>query len=139
MYREVFKRNMLKVLLLPLLTTVVFAFVYLNTDMPLWTLLVLIVPFTFANIGIKTKIIVEKDVLYYERAFRRDEVDLKDVAKIVMREEEHGPDALNREVMFVLAESGHLFFSFSAKLINGKNQRRFEETVNRVNANIEMS
>ena len=57
MYREVFKRNMVKVLLLPLLTIVVFAFVYLNTDMPLWTLLVLIVPFTFANSGIKKKLL----------------------------------------------------------------------------------
>ena len=56
-----------------------------------------------------------------------------------MREEEHGPDAFNREVIFVLAESGQLFFSFSAKLINGKNQRRFEETVNRINAKIEFS
>src|SRR5690625_743060 len=88
MDQEVFKANFFTAIILPIIITVVILGVYVVTDMPPWVLALLIIPVVFSIAGHKTKLIVDNDVLRYEKVFGGEEISLKKVSKIVVREVE---------------------------------------------------
>ena len=153
MHQETFKSNVFITIILPalifgLLMLVFYAIYSVDGALPLWVLIFLIIPTAFAVSGQRTKLMVEDDMLRYQHGFivtSNDEVSLNEVSKIVTRtvdtwedDGEGGQKHKTQKVTYVLDESGRTFFSFSARLIDGRNRRRFKETVATINANIKV-
>lgn len=162
MGQEVFKANFFMAIILPIIITVVILGIYVVSDVPPWVLVLLIIPVIFAVAGHKTKLIVENGVLRYEKVFGGEEVSLKKVSQIVIREVEtivnKNPDHFNNnqrpgftrnvnqvdqerkveKLYYVLDESGRTIFSFPANLVGFRDRRRFEEAIIAENPNIEL-
>jgi len=163
MDQEVFKANFFIAIILPIIITVVILGVYFIADnAPYWVLSLLIIPVIFAVAGHKTKLIVEKGVLRYEKVFGGEEVSLNKVSQIVIREVEtiveRSPNSINNtqksglninvnqanqerrveKIVYLLDGSGRTIFSFPANLVGFRDRRRFEEAVITVNPNIEV-
>lgn len=128
-------------------------------ELPLWaSVLVLVIGVSAVLGAIKTKIIVHDSFLYYDTLFgRKEEVDLKKVPQIVIREVETIVDrtepttqtthnrrvhAVNEarqvsRIMYVLDKDGRTIFSFPASLIRFSDRNRFRQAVQAVNPEIE--
>lgn len=164
MDQEVFKANFFSAIILPIIITVAILGIYvIADDVPFWLLLFLVIPILFAVAGQKTKLIISDGVLRYEQVFSKEEVDLKKVSQIVIREVEtiveknshsvnHNQSSglqrninqVNQErkvekLFYLLDESGRTIFSFPANIVGYRDRRRFEEAVITVNPNIEVS
>lgn len=163
MDQEVFKANFFMAIILPIIITTVILGIYAVTDVPPWILALLIVPVVFAVAGHKTKLIVDNDVLRYEKVFGGEEISLKKVSQIVLREVEtivnKNPDHFNNherpgftrnvnqvdqerkveKLYYVLDESGRTIFSFPAGLVGRSNRQRFEESITAINPTIDFS
>lgn len=163
MNQQIFKTNFFMAIILPIIIVIVILGIYfIADDVPLWILLLLIIPLILAVAGQKTKLIVDNGVLRYEKVFGGEEVSLKKVSQIIIREVEtivnktpdtsnnnHSPginrnvNHVNQErqvekVFYLLDESGRTIFSFPANLIGFRDRRRFEEAVTAENPNIEL-
>lgn len=162
--QEVFKANFFMTFILPIIITVGILVVYFAVDgIPPWILALLIIPVVFAVTGQRTKLIVENGMLRYEKVFGGEEVSLKNVSQIMMREVEtiidKNPDSftnnqqrqsINRNVnqvnqerkvekiFYVLDESGRTIFSFPANMVSFRDRRRFEEAISASNPNIQV-
>ena len=153
MQQEVFKSNVFLTVILPalifsLLMLMFYGIYSIDGALPLWVLIFLIIPTAFAVSGQRTKLIVVDDMLHYQHGFivmSRDEVSLNEVSKIITRtvdtwedDGEGGRKQKTHQITYVLDESGRTFFSFPARLIGGKNELRFKETVAAINANVKV-
>ena len=87
MQPQIFKANLLVSVVIPIIIAVVIVILYFtNESMPAWTLLLLIVPVIFSAAQLKTKLVIENDLLRYEKLFGGNEVSLNDVAESDKRE-----------------------------------------------------
>ncbi|MBO1910254.1 hypothetical protein [Sporosarcina sp. 6E9] len=168
MQPQIFKANLLVSVVIPIIIAVVIVALYFtNESMPAWTLLLLIVPVIFSAAQLKTKLVIEKDLLRYEKLFGGNEVSLNNVSEIVTREVEtivernqqhdnhhvrpsglsfssNQMNPVNQErkverLVYVLDASGRTHFSFPAGLIGFKNRQNFIDAVNAANPNITVS
>lgn len=148
MKQEVFKGNYFVVAILPVLTFIfitagIIALFNIDNKIPVWAYTLYIIPVVFAMAGQATKLIVEDGILRYEYGifFKRvEEVDLKKVSKIEIRmverwveDSEGKPEIERKKYAYVMGDSNHIYFPFSADLINRKNRPRFEAAINEVN------
>ena len=148
---------------LPLVFCGGFLVFYFQSDMPAWALLLVgVITFIIVVSSLKTKLIIEENILRYEKVFGWDEVSLDKVSQIIMREVEtiveKDPSSsrdrqrkdfdmqghrVNEErqvekIIYVLDESGRTYFSFPARMIGLRNRTRFKEVIHGVNPNIEV-
>src|SRR5690625_2895180 len=89
MNREVFQSNKIILFLIIGAICIVATIVYFQAEFPIWILpIVYIVGIFIIFTSIKTKIIIENGKLRYEKLGGGEEVDLKNVAQIIVREVE---------------------------------------------------
>lgn len=163
MNKNVFKQNTTRLVVIPAVLTVVFLFLFFGYgNWPFELLFLVIFPIALIYSGIKTKLVIEEDVLRYHMLIGNKEISLKDVSQIVTRELEiistsnlsdfthHTKQApiqdikpeekQSTEVRFhLLDKSGKSILSFPAYLINPEDQSRFEDTVTTINPRIKIS
>lgn len=149
MHQEVFKVNIFRAIILPAILTIIFLFIFIETDVPYFFMILFIIPAGFAIGGQTDKVIVEDDILRYEHGFmfkKQDEVSLKVVSRIEVRtvkewvEDSDGKNKLKtNKYAYVVDESGQVFFTFDADFISKRNRRRFEDAVTASNPTIEVS
>ncbi|MHA6261088.1 hypothetical protein ACXYMX_14470 [Sporosarcina sp. CAU 1771] len=144
MIQEVFKQNLILVLIAPVVASVVASvvFVYLFMtipDFPLWAALFFLIPIILLIAGLRTKLIVEKDTLFFQRVFGSDKAMVMDVAHFASRVDvtyDSDNKSSSKLVVDVHDKTGNRLFSFPANLIKGNNRRRFEEVMTSVNPDI---
>lgn len=89
MTREVFQSNKIILFLIVGAVCIIATGVYFQADFPVWILpIVYIVGFFIIFSSLKTKIIIEDGRLRYEKFGGGEEVDLKNVTQIIVREVE---------------------------------------------------
>lgn len=162
MDQEIFKQNTIRLVVISSILTGIFLFLFIwNGDWPFGLLFLLIFPVALIYSGVKTKLVIEDDVLRYQMLIGSKEVSLKEVSQIITRELEiistsnlgdftqntkqesvqniRPGDERSTEVrVYLLDESNEAIFSFPAYLINPENQSRFEDTVTTINPRIKI-
>ena len=162
MNQEVFKQSIIGGVVVTIAIIGVFSFFFFgqgNTSPLLF--LILLLPIVFIGGLLKTKLVIEDDVLRYEKIFGGEEISLKNVAQILTREMEFintsnlsdfnhnrkqglsqnmavGESRSTQKVVYVMDDTGRTFFSFPASLVTRKDRRRFEDAVTAVNPNIQL-
>lgn len=148
------------------ISAIFFAIAFLLTDIGVWPLLLVI--FTgalFIYFSSKSKLVIEEGQLRYEKIIGKEEVELKNVAKIVLREVEtigsppltaqtnreisredmnflhdrfHTQERKVEQIVYVIDEYGHTVFSFPGSLIKWSERARFRQAVHKYNPKIEV-
>lgn len=89
MNREVFQSNKIILFLIVAALCIGMTIAYFQADIPIWILpIVFIAGIAFIFSSLKTKIIIEDGLLRYEKLMGGEEVELKGVSQIIMREVE---------------------------------------------------
>ena len=163
MNQHVFKQSIIGGVVVTVALLGVFSFFFFgqgNTSPLLFLLLLL--PVLFIVGLLKTKLVIEDDVLRYVKIIGGEEISLKNVAQIVTREIEiintsnvsdfnrnrkqnsgrnmivGDQERSTQKVVYVIDDAGRTFFSFPAGLVTRKDRQRFEEAVTAVNPNIQL-
>ena len=162
MNQQVFKQSLIGGIVISVVIVGVFIFFLTTADNfnPL-LFLILLLPVVFI-IGLqKTKLVIEDDVLRYEKLGGSEEISLKNVSQIITREIEvittnnlntfnhnrkqdsiqnmrPGTERSTQKVVYVMDSTGRTFFSFPASLVTRKDRQRFSDAVAAVNPNIEV-
>lgn len=143
MQQELFKPNVLTIMLAPTFFAVGIVVIYfVNGNISPWIFLVLLVPFILLLANLKERLLVEGDTLRYQRVLRRSEVSLKKVSQITVRSvwstDSDNTTTVER-IVYVVDEYGRTFFTFPSYLIKRKDMARFKEAVTSVNPDIKFS
>jgi len=165
--REVFQSNKFIVIGIVVAIVIGLTIVYFQTDLPIWILLIVALVGVFVIFSsMKSKVVIEKGLLRYEKIGGGEEVPLNKVSQIVKREVETivnrnkdgetvqgggisiGKLKINQQnvnqerqvekIFYVLDKEGRTFFSFPASLIGFRHRTRFREAVQAVNPDIDV-
>lgn len=151
MHQEVFKANIFRAIMLPVvifgLLTLAFLGIYsVEGTIPVWVFIFYVIPAGLAIGGQVDKVIVEGDMLRYEHGFipkKYDEISLNKVSQIEVRtvneisQDSDGKSTIKtKKYAFVLDKSGQTYFTFDADFIRKGNRQRFEDAVTTLNPTI---
>ena len=145
MNEQVFKQSIIGGIVISVAVVGVFIFLFFvqSVTNP-FLFLILLFPVIFI-LGIqKTKLVIENDVLRYEKLFGGEEISLNTKNQNRSGISFGGNNqAVNQErstekVVYVIDDAGRTFFSFPAGLVTRKDRSRFEEAVTAINPNIQV-
>lgn len=135
MYREVFRDNLVGNVLFSIVFASIFTFIAIVSG-NIFIYLLLTFPILICLVGVKRKLVIDNEILYFHNVLKVDEVPLQEVGQFRTESMVMGSSGGSARLVHVVDKTGETRFDFPLKFITGRNRRRFEDNILAINGSI---